>query len=387
MNSSKYALSLLLSVVIPVAAQSVKGTDIAQGTSNPPIHIIKRPTELAPGLTLPGYTPAQLRHGYGVDLIANQGAGQTIAIVDAFNYNTAESDLATFSTQFGLPACTTANGCFKVIYATGTKPANNSSWAVEAALDTQWAHAIAPQAKIMLVEAANNGNSSLYKAVQVAVQNGASVVSMSWGGPEASNEASFDAYFKAQGVTYVASSGDSGTGAQYPAASPFVVSVGGTTLNLATDGSYLGETAWNGSGGGISTVETEPAFQNSVQSTGFRTVPDVSYDADPNTGVAVLCNSTSPKGWYQVGGTSMSAPQWSAIFAIANSQRVAAGKATLSRVNNYLYAVPASYYNDVTSGNNGTCGAICNAGPGYDYVTGRGTPKANLIITVLTSAK
>lgn len=373
--------------VLPLAAESAGTTDILQGSSNPPIRILKRPTDMAGQLTLPGFTPTQLRHAYGFDLLANQGAGQTIAIVDAFDDATAESDLNTFSTQFGLPACTTANGCFQLIYASGTKPKGNTGWALEIALDTQWAHAIAPQAKIMLVEAANNGNSALYKAIQVAVKSGAKVISMSWGGSESSNESSIDAYFKAQGVTYVVSSGDSGNGAQYPAASPFVVSVGGTSLTLNPDGSYAGETAWSGSGGGVSAYETEPAYQNGVQSTGFRTIPDVAYDADPNTGVPVLCNSTVPKGWYEVGGTSMSAPQWAALFSIANSQRVAAGKSTLSRVNNYLYKLPASYYNDVTSGSNGSCGADCTAGPGYDFVTGFGSPKANLVVTLLTNAK
>jgi subtilase family serine protease len=137
-----------------------------------------------------------VRHAYGFDVIVNQGAGQTIGIVDAFDDAGAESDLGVFSTQFGLPACTTANGCFKKVYATGTKPRANAGWAGEISLDVQWAHAIAPQAKILLVEAANNGNSALYSAVNVAVQNGATVVSMSWGGAEASNETSTDALFK-----------------------------------------------------------------------------------------------------------------------------------------------------------------------------------------------
>lgn len=381
--------TVLLAVTLPLAAQSTDaaggGDDILQGTSHPPIRIIIPPSGAAlAGPT--GYTPTQLRHAYGFDAISNQGAGQTIAIVDAYDDSAAESDLGVFNTKFGLPACTTANGCFKKVYASGTKPRANAGWAGEISLDVQWAHAIAPRAKILLVEAASASNAALYRAVDVAVQNGATVVSMSWGGPEASNETSTDSHFNRPGVTMVVSSGDSGNGAEYPAASPYVVSVGGTHLTLS-GGTYVTETAWSGSGGGISAYETEPSYQvrAGIGSGGKRGIPDVAYDADPNTGVPVYCSVCRPAGWLQVGGTSMSAPQWAALFGIANSIRAGNGKSALSGVNSALYTAPGSYYHDITSGKNGSCGAVCTAGPGYDFVTGLGSPQANLIITQLAS--
>jgi subtilase family serine protease len=333
-----------------------------------------------------------MRAAYGFNLIQNHGQGQTIAIVDAFDDPNIEADLGTFSTTFHLPPCTTANGCFKKIYATGTKPPSDTTgWSVEIALDVEWAHAIAPAAKIILVESANNTNSAMYLAVDVAVQNGASVVSMSWGGPEASNETTADFHFNVPNVTMVTSSGDSGHGAQYPAASPFVVAVGGTSLVInGTTGAYVSEKAWSGSGGGLSRFEAQPIYQNGVQSTGKRGIPDVSYDADPATGVPVYnsfaCGGACPTGWGQYGGTSISAPQWAALFAIANSQRVTAGKATLNQVQFLLYPAAEADYHDVILGTNGACGARCTAGPGYDFVTGVGSPKANLLIPALVAA-
>ena len=372
---------------VPLMGQNAESATLITGDAHPTIRILRRPGDQPFSSAIQGLQPSQVRHAYGFDLIANQGAGQTVAIIDAFDNPTAEADLAVFSSQFSLPACSTANGCFQLVYAGGSKPPTNPSWALESALDTQWVHAIAPQAKIILVESADNSNVALYKAVQVAVQMGAKVISMSWGGSEFSKETAADAYFKAPGVTYVASSGDSGAGTCYPAASPYVVSVGGTSLTLGADGSYTGEVAWSGSGGGVSAYEAQPSYQSGVQSTGFRTVPDVAYDADPYTGVPVYVSSMTPAGWYLVGGTSMGVPQWAALFAIANATRARVGKATLTHTNSYLYTVPASYFNDVTSGTNGSCGANCTAAPGYDMVTGRGTPRANLLITVLTQAR
>ena len=334
-----------------------------------------------------GLTPSQVRHAYGFDLISNLGAGQTIGIVDAYDDPNIESDLGVFSSKFSLPACTTSNGCFRKIYASGSKPKTSSGWALEISLDVEWAHAIAPQAKIILVEAASNSFANLLTAVDQAVANGASVVSMSWGGGEFSSETSSDVHFAVNNVTFTASSGDSGNGVEYPAASPDVVAVGGTTLRVDSSGNYLSETAWSGSGGGQSALETEPAYQASYpipsDLNGKRGVPDVAYDGDPNTGFPVYdtVRYSGQSGWFQVGGTSAGAPQWAALFAIANSMRVAAGKGTLSSTNNPVYAVAAaaSYstnFHDITSGTNGTCGVpVCTATTGYDYVTGLGSPK------------
>lgn len=360
------------------------------GYARPPIHVRGNATTSPTGLT-----PTQIRHAYGFDQISNQGAGQVIGIVDAYDDPNIESDLAVFNNTFGLPACTTSNGCFRKIYASGPKPRTNSGWALEISLDVEWAHAIAPQAKIILVEAASNSFTNLLAAVDVAVQNGATVVSMSWGGGEFSSETSNDSHFSINYVTFTASSGDSGNGVEYPAASPSVIAVGGTTLKVDSSGNYQSETAWSGTGGGQSTYENELLYQAQYpipnDPKGKRGVPDVAYDGDPSTGFPVYDTVTyqGQSGWFQVGGTSAGAPQWAALIAIANSVRVAAGKAVLTNTNTAVYNVAksayATNYHDITSGTNGSCGSLCTASTGYDYVTGLGSPQANNIITALAS--
>jgi subtilase family serine protease len=338
-------------------------------------------------------TPSATQHAYGFDLISNQGASQTIGIVDAYDDPNIESDLGVFNSTFNLPLCTSSNDCFKKVYAQGSKPNTNSGWALEISLDVEWAHAIAPQAKIVLVEAASNSFTNLMQAVDVAVQNGASAVSMSFGGGEFPGETSYDTHFAINGVTFTASSGDSGNGVEYPAASPDVVGVGGTTLTTGAGGSYISETAWSGSGGGQSTMENEPLYQATYpipnDPNRWRGVPDVAYNGNPNTGFAIYdtVRYKGQSGWFQVGGTSAGAPQWAALFAIANSLRVAAGKATLSSANIAVYSEAtanlSSNFHDITLGTNGTCGTLCTAVAGYDYVTGLGSPQANNIIPSL----
>ena len=256
------------------------------------------------------FNPTQIRHAYGFDLVSNQGAGQVIGIVDAYDDPKAEADLGTFSTQFGLPACTSANGCFRKVYSSGKAPASNSNWAVEIALDVEWAHAIAPKATILLVEAPSNSLTDLVNGAVVAVRNGASVVSMSWTASEWSSESSMDKNFVSNGVTFVAASGDAGTGVAYPAVSPDVIGVGGTSLTLSSSGAYQSETAWSGSGGGLSVYEREPSFQSQFaianDPRGYRGSPDVSYNGNPGTGYAVYdsVGVNGYAGWFQVGGTS-----------------------------------------------------------------------------------
>jgi subtilase family serine protease len=182
------------------------------------------------------YKPSQKRHAYGFDQITNQGSGQVIAIVDAYDGPNIESELGVFDRQFGLPACSSQNGCFRKIYANGRKPATNANWGIEIALDVAWAHAIAPQAKIVLVESATNSLADLFTAVDVAVGNGASVVSMSWTAGEFSSELRLDNQFVTTGVTFLAASGDTGTGVAYPAASPYLVGAGGASLYLDASG-------------------------------------------------------------------------------------------------------------------------------------------------------
>ena len=244
------------------------------------------------------------------------------------------------------------------------------------------AHAIAPQAKIILYEANTSNLSDLTAVVQAAaVQTGVTAVSMSWG--QGQEDVGYDSSFVSPGVTFLASSGDSGSPADYPAYSPNVIAVGGTSLTLNTDNTYQSETAWSGSGGGQSVDESEPSYQLPVQTSNQREAPDVSFDANPQTGVAV-CDSYdygSGTPWIQVGGTSLAAPCWAGLVAIANQLRAAKGlnplnTASATEAQSILYAIDAADYHDVTSGSNGGYWA----GPGYDMVTGLGTPVANKLV-------
>lgn len=376
-------LALLLAAALPLMAQvgGVQFNPDKPGWAHPPIVVLPSADRTA----VAGYKPSQIRTAYGLTSITNKGAGQIIGIVDAYDNPNAETDLGVFTTQFSLPPCTTANGCFKKIYASGTKPPTNTGWAGEISLDIEWSYAIAPKAKVILVEAASASNAALLHAVDVAVQNGATVISMSWSGGEYSAEVSSDSHFNVSGVVFCASSGDSGHGVGYPAASPYVVAVGGTTLHTGTGGTWQSETAWNGSGGGASKYESEPSYQASAQTTGKRGVPDVSSDANPSTGVAVY-SKTGWGGWGVIGGTSVSSPTWAGVFAIANSSRKAAGKSLLTQPQFLLYPAAETDYHDITSGSNGSCGTQCTAGAGYDFVTGVGSPKANLLIPALVAA-
>jgi subtilase family serine protease len=333
-----------------------------------------------------GYSPAQIRHAYGVDQINGTGAGQTIAIVDAYGSPTIQSDLATFNSQFGL-----SQANLTIAYPSGKPTKTDGGWALETALDVEWAHAMAPDANILLVVAKSATASNLLAAVDYATAHGAVVVSNSWGGGENSSLLAYDSHFQHSGVIYLASSGDNGTGASWPASSAAVVAVGGTTLPLDGAGNRTGaETAWNGSGGGLSAYVAEPAYQSSygISSGGKRAIPDVAAVADPNTGVAVYSSTryNGQKGWFVVGGTSLSSPLWAGFIALADQGRGTAltdGHSAL-----YNLATGSSYgtdYHDVQSGTNGTCGAICTAGPGYDEVTGLGTPAVNQLVPGLVS--
>lgn len=342
-------------------------------------------------------TPSQVRHAYGFDQISNQGAGQVIGIVDAYDDPNVQNDLAVFSKEYNLPACNASNGCLREVFENGRRPTANANWALEISLDVQWAHAIAPQATILLVETSSNSLNDLIAGVDLAVRNGASVVSMSWMSGEFSSEASLDNHFVTNGVTFFAASGDSGTGTAYPAASPNVLGVGGTTLTLDSKGNYSSEKAWSGSGGGISKYEHEPTYQALLglpdDGAGRRGIPDVSYNGDPSTGYAVYDSVAinGLTGWLQVGGTSAGTPQWAALTAVVNSMRAASRKAHLNAANSALYSLvksnAAASFHPVTQGNNGTCGQICDAMTGYDYITGMGTPFANNVISSLNAQK
>lgn len=308
-----------------------------------------------------------MKGAYGFSTSNSAGAGKTIGIVDAYNDPTAANDLSVFSSQFGLPACTTANGCFKKVSQTGSTakyPSTNAGWALEISLDIEWAHAIAPGAKILLAEASSASFTNLLAAEDYAAAH-ASYVSNSWGGSEFSGEKSYDSHFVHSGVTFFVSSGDAGLPAEYPSASPNVISVGGTLLTFNTNGPLASETGWTDGGGGCSAYETANTAQSGfsgyaqVKCTGKRATPDVSLDAAPNSGVAVYDTTLygGQSGWWQVGGTSLSSPMWAARSADAGIVTNAA----------YIYAKSITF-RDITSGNNG---AACLVG--FDLCSGRGS--------------
>jgi kumamolisin len=347
-----------------------------------------QPSELPP---FPGYffeTPASiaciyhLAHHAGHDCNPNEttknptGGGGAIAIVDAFDTPNAASDLAAFSAQFGLPAAD-----FTVVYASGTEPALDPSggWELEASLDIEWAHAMAPNARIFLVEANTNFYSDLLPAVALAANlvatNGGGEVSMSWGGGEFTQETLYDPLFTTPGVVYLSSAGD-GPGTLWPSVSPNVVSAGGTSISRNPNtGTFLFENTWQDAGGGPSLVEARPHFQDGIagivgQSRG---TPDLSFDANPSTGVWVLDTNLfegGPGGWFIVGGTSVSSPSLAGIIN-------AAGKfAPSSQAENHLI-----YRNLFAGGDNfqdityGSCGLNNGnfAVQGWDFCTGVGS--------------
>lgn len=334
----------------------------------------------------PGYTPTQIKQIYGFSSNPTAGAGQTIAIVDAYNDPTIAADLNYFISAKMPETIGKTSFSLQVVNQTGgsTLPATNTGWASEIALDVEWAHAIAPGANILLVEANSNSFTDLFAAVDYAGAH-ASVVSMSWGGSDLG--ATFDSHFNVPGVTFVASSGDTGGKTGTPATSSYVVAVGGTSLqykvNVDTSYARSSETVWSGSGGGVSRYEAKPSYQSGL-SYNTRAVPDVAYDADPYTGFAVY-DTTGGSGWGQWGGTSAGAPQWAALIAIVDQQRVAASKETLSSLDtlNALYKlVPASDFFDITAGSAGRN----RAGKGYDLATGLGSPNlATKLITDLAT--
>jgi subtilase family serine protease len=355
------------------------------------------------GQGISGYTPQQIASAYGISNISfsgvtGNGAGQTIAIVEAYHDPNIQSDLATFDSQFGI----SAPPSFTVDNLGGST--TNAGWAMETALDVEWAHAIAPQANIVLVEASSASVSALMNAVSAASNlPGVSVVSMSWGTNEYYGQANSEGVFNTPAghtnETFVAASGDSGawSGPTFPSVSPNVLAVGGTSLTLGSGNTYGSETGWSDSTGGFSGLDSRfryglpiPSYQVSTLTSaglnyGLRTTPDVSFNADPSTGVTVYDSvpGNGASGWLDVGGTSAAAPAWAGLVAIADQGLAASGKGTLSTTQllTDLYSLPSTDFNDITTGFNGY-----STGPGYDLVTGLGTPKANLLVPGLLAA-
>ena len=341
--------------------------------------------------TIAGYHPADLQSAYGLTAAsASSGAGQTVALVDAYDDPNAASDLATYRAAFGLPklsTCTVSGGkvtspggpCFTKVGQTGSPtslPGKNGGWAEEESLDVDMVSAVCPQCNIVLVEANKPSTAALGTAVNTAASLGATEISNSYGGSESTSDPTYDSqYYNHPGIPVTASSGDSGYGVEYPAASPDVTAVGGTSLTSAP-GTTRGwsESAWSGAGAGCAADDPQPAWQSAVANLAAacakRAVADVSFDADPNTGVSVYDSFAYQgySGWLVFGGTSVASPAIASVYALAgNGKSVTYGS--------YPYS-HTSALNDVTSGSDGTCSlaVLCTAGPGWDGPTGLGTP-------------
>lgn len=439
-GSSSSAHQQPRSVTIPASRQGMSTRaltfqEVADGTGRATALSTNAAPQATPAASVT-YTPAQIRAAYGLPPVpskltgltalqaAQLGAGQTIYIVDAFHNPYAFGELSAFNSQFGLPACTqktlsptatlplpapstTATTCEFYQVASGTGgtiaasfPRYDAQWAMEIALDVQWAHAIAPLARIVLVEGSDASLNALGSAIQLANRMGPGAVSMSFGAPEGSYVSSYESLFRTPGMTYFAATGDSGTAVNWPAASPSVVAVGGTSLRYSGTGTRT-ETAWSLAGGGISAHVALPSYQNAtlLRNTAItrRAVADVSMNADPTTGqyVAVIPNQTTctfcQVSWVTTGGTSMSSPQWAGVAAVANAMRAQAGKGPMGSPHAVLYqalanaSTYATAFLDVTQGSNGLC-AICAARAGYEAPTGLGTPNGLNMVNLLASA-
>jgi hypothetical protein len=391
-----------LSAVEPVARAATPSATVQAACDAPlPGHLAclalrrvapQEPTALStravdPATPPRGYGPADLRSAYSLPA-GSAGAGRTVAVVDAYDDPHAAADLATYRAEFGLPACTVANGCFTKVSQTGSTtvlPAADEAWAQEISLDLDMVSAACPNCHILLVEARDTLTGDLLAGVDEAVQLGATAVSNSYGGPDGDDSA-YDADLDRPGVAITVAAGDDGYGMEYPASSPYVTAVGGTSLVASASARGWTESAWgtsasgsgSGTGSGCSPDESKPAFQGSITACSTRAVSDVSAVADPDTGVAVYDSTRS--GWGIYGGTSAAAPIIAAVYALAGTP------SSSVPANSYPYADTAAL-NDVTSGVDGSCSpaVLCTAGPGWDGPTGLGTPNGVGAFTVPTT--
>lgn len=348
---------------------------------------------------LSGLTPAQVTSAYALNAITftspsgravkGDGTGETIALIEAYHDPSITSDLKLFDATFGLPDPT-----MTVVNQAGH--ASDDGWALEESMDVEWAHAIAPGANILVVEASSQSLPALVTAIKTARNTpGVVAISMSWGFSEFRNETSYNSTFTTPsghtGITFIAASGDNGVaaggGIEWPSTAPTVVAVGGTTLYVDNAGNYQLELPWPQTGGGYSRVEPEPGYQRSVQGTGGRSTPDVAFDGDPNSGVLVYQTSieTGLGSWDIVGGTSLGTPAWAAIVALADQGRSLAGKGSLdggTQTLPALYALPSSAFNTIAT--SGTRGRVSAAATANTY-TGRGTPVGYAVVAGLVT--
>jgi hypothetical protein len=414
-----------------LTVQDLREPHRRRARQNPWMPVDAAVTPMAASTVVATYSPAQIRAAYGLPALpalgtpltasqaAQLGAGQTIYIVDAQHDPNVAAELAAFNQKFGLPGCTSktiavtaalplpaasATACeFSVVYNTAagamtpTAPAYDAGWATEITLDVQWAHATAPLARIVLIEAADATLNSLLGGVKLANAMGPGIVSMSFGANEGNWTASVDSVFTAPGMSYLAATGDSGAAVSWPSVSSNVLAVGGTTLTYTGTGARS-EIGWTGTGGGVSAYTATPGYQTpavpGLGSLGRRAVADVAFNADPASGqyVAVQTPGSASVSWLSVGGTSLSTPQWAGLLAVANASRAQVGKTALGAPHAVLYGqistVPGTYYSafsDITQGTDGPC-ALCTAKAGYDPLTGLGTPNVTGLLSALVGA-
>ncbi len=370
--------------LLPSSAGAASQAPVCPGPAGPSsarchAHVVTNANGTPRAETAPkGYGPAQFRGAYGLPSAA--ATAQTVAIVDAYDDPNIASDLNAYSAQFGLPQCNSANPCFKKVNqsgsASGPFPRADAGWSLEIALDVEVAHAVCPNCKILLVEASSNSLANLAASVNTAAKLGANEISNSYGGSEFSSEVNDTAY-NHPGIAVTVASGDNGYGSfGFPAASPSVITVGGTTLTLGAGNAYGSESVWSGAGSGCSLYVKAPSWQSFLSAcAGKRGTADVAADAAPSTGAAVYdtVRYQGRSGWFQVGGTSLSSPLVAAVYALAGglpSGTTAAGGL-------YGHLGDATVLHDVTSGSNATsCSTImCKGAVGYDGPTGVGTPK------------
>lgn len=373
------ACFLLLSGPASAASQApVCPGPAAAGSARCHAHVVTDANGTPKAETVPrGYGPAQFRGAYG--LPATASTAQTIGIVDAYDDPKIASDLNAYSSQFGLPQCNSSNPCFQKVNQSGSAagpfPQASSGWSLEIALDVEVAHAVCPNCKILLVEANSSSLANLAASVNTAAKLGANEISNSYGGSEFSSEVS-DAAYNHPGIAVTVASGDNGYGSfGYPAASPYVITVGGTTLTLGAGNTYGSESVWSGAGSGCSQYFAAPAWQSFLSAcAGKRGTADVAADAAPSTGAAVYdtVRYQGRLGWFQVGGTSLSSPLVAAVYALAGGLP----EKTSAASGLYGHLGDSIVLHDVTSGSNGTCSTImCKGAAGYDGPTGVGTPK------------
>jgi len=326
---------------------------------------VDRNGNVTANLTPSGYGPADIRSAYALG--AASSGGRTVAIVDAYNDPNAEADLGVYRSTFGLPTCTTANGCFRKVDQSGgtSYPRSNGGWAQEISLDLDMVSAACPDCKILLVEASSASFANLGAGVNTAARLGATAISNSYGGSDSAQSSAYDH----PGIAVTASTGDSGYGVQSPASYTTVVAVGGTSLTKSSTTRGWSEAAWSGAGSGCSTINAKPSYQTSVTQCSGKANADVSAVADPNTGVAVYDSYAyqGAKGWLVFGGTSASSPIVASVYALSGN--------TGGYPAAIAWSNPAGL-NDVTTGSNGSCPTTvwCNAGTGWDGPTGLGTP-------------